>query len=165
MPTKTGQTKEGTALQRSSTQRSSSSAGQESRPAPRRRDRERTMAELQNALEILQSLDQKITLKAVANQANVSPSLINHRYPDFAEQVRALVGRTIRQQRNDTADLLAEAQERNRQLNKQVKDQLAEITQLASVNEALRMELALQSAIAQGKVTKGEFGHPTAPRA
>jgi AcrR family transcriptional regulator len=120
---------------------------------PRVRNRERTLNELQLALHRLQRAEKKITLRAVAEEAKVSPALLNNRYPDFAEQVRAQMGRTIREQRNEKADLLTRVRERNRQLRALVDSQLVEITQLASVNEALRAELALQKAIADGKVS------------
>lgn len=125
---------------------------------PRGRNRERTLKELQLALHRLQRAGKKVTLKAVAEEAKVSPALINNRYPDFAEQVRAVVGKTIRQQRNQKADLLTQERERNRQLRALVDSQLVEITRLASVNETLRAELALQKAIADGKVARGPFG-------
>ena len=83
-------------------------------------------------------------MKAVAERAGVSPSLLNHRYHDFAEQVRSLMGRTIRQQRNDISTQLAEEKERNRQLRATVDEQLIEIRALASKNEALRKELVVQ---------------------
>ncbi len=126
--------------------------------APRGRNRERTLSQLQLALHRLQRAEKKVTLRAVAEEAKVSPSLINNRYPDFAEQVRAIMGKTIRQQRNQTADLLAQEREKNRKLRALVDSQLEEITKLASVNEALRAELVLQKAIAEGKVAKGNFG-------
>jgi AcrR family transcriptional regulator len=126
--------------------------------APRQKNRERTLADLQEALKTLQGSGQKVTLKAVADLAKVSPSLLNHRYTDFAEKVRGLVGRTIRQQRNEKADLLVAEREKNRQLRALVESQLVEITRLASVNEALRQDLAVQRAVAEGKVAKGSFG-------
>ncbi len=126
--------------------------------APRGRNRERTLSQLQLALQRLQRADKKVTLRAVAEEAKVSPSLINNRYPDFAEQVRAIIGKTIRQQRNQTADLLSQEREKNRKLRALVDSQLEEITKLASVNETLRAEMVLQKAIAEGKVTKGHFG-------
>lgn len=135
-------------------QKSQGKVDQNQRVAPRQKSRERTLAELQGALNRLQGSGQKITLKAVAVLANVSPSLLNHRYPDFAEKVRGLVGRTIRQQRNEKADLLVAEREKNRQLRALIDSQLEEITRLASVNEALRQELAVQRAMAEGKVTK-----------
>jgi AcrR family transcriptional regulator len=99
-----------------------------------------------------------VTLKAVADEAKVSPPLINNRYPDFAEQVRAVTGKAIRQQRNEKAELLVKEREKNRKLRELVDSQLVEITKLASVNEALRTEMALLKAIAEGKVTRGPFG-------
>lgn len=126
--------------------------------APRKRDRERTLSELQLALHRLQRTGKKVTLSAVAEEAKVSPSLLNNRYPDFAEQVRAIMGKTVRQQRNKMADLLTGEREKNRKLREQVDSLLAEITKLASVNESLRAELVLQKAIAEGKVARGNFG-------
>lgn len=100
-------------------------------------------------------------MKAVAEEAKVTPPLINNRYPDFAERVRAIIGKTVRQQRNEKADLLAEEREKNRKLRTQIDSQLVEITRLASVNESLRAELAVQKAISEGKVARGEFGRKT----
>ncbi|WP_083370313.1 hypothetical protein [Chromobacterium sphagni] len=68
------------------------------------------------------------------------------------------MGKTVRQQRNEKADLLTKEREKNRKLRELVGSQLVEITRLASVNGALRAELSLQKAIAEGKVTRGPFG-------
>lgn len=125
--------------------------------APRGRNRKRTQTELELALSRLQQTGKKITLRAIAEEAKVTPALIGNRYPDFAEKVRAIVGKTIRQQRNEKADLLTQERERNRKLRALVDSQLVEITRLASVNEALHAELALQKAIADGKVARGAF--------
>ena len=126
--------------------------------APRKRDRERTLHQLNLALIRVQRRGEKVTLKAVADEAKVSPPLINNRYPDFAEQVRAVTGKAIRQQRNEKAELLLIEREKNRKLRELVDIQLVEITRLASVNETLRTEMALLKAIAEGKVARGQFG-------
>ena len=126
--------------------------------APRKRDRERTLHQLNLALIRVQRRGEKVTLKAVADEARVSPPLINNRYPDFAEQVRAVTGKAIRQQRNEKAELLVKEREKNRKLRELVDSQLVEITKLASVNESLRTEMALLKAIAEGKVARGQFG-------
>lgn len=127
-------------------------------PPARTRNRERTLEELNQALSRLQSNGGKITLKAVAAEAGVSAPLLNNRYPDFAEQVRAIVGKSVRQQRNKKADLLTQEREKNRKLRDLNDSQLVEIRRLASVNEALRAEITLCKAIAENKVTKGDFG-------
>lgn len=129
--------------------------------APRKRDREHTLSELQQALKRLQGAGKKVTLRAVAEEAQVSPALLNNRYPDFAEQVRAIIGKTVRQQRNEKVDLLIKERVKNHQLRELVESQLVEITRLASVNESLRAELALQKAIAEGKAVQGAFGRKT----
>ncbi len=126
--------------------------------APRKRDRERTLHRLNLALIRVQRRGEKVTLKAVADEARVSPPLINNRYPDFAEQVRAVTGKAIRQQKSEKAELLVKEREKNRKLRELVNSQLVEITKLASVNETLRTEMALLKAIADGKVARGQFG-------
>jgi AcrR family transcriptional regulator len=124
---------------------------------PRRRNRERTLSDLKLALFRLERSGRKVSLKAVADEAKVSPSLLNNRYPDFAEQVRAIMGKAIRQQRDDKADQLLKARQTNRELRALVDTQSTEITRLASVNEALRSENTLLRAIADGKVARGSF--------
>ena len=131
--------------------------------APRKRDRERTLHQLNLALIRVQRRGEKVTLKAVADEAKVSPPLINNRYPDFAEQVRAIMGKTIRQQRNGKAELLVKEREISRKLRESVESHLVEITRLASVNETLRTEMALLKAIADGKVARGAFGRKKEP--
>lgn len=126
--------------------------------AVRGRNRERTLQELELALHRLQRDGEKITLKAVAMEARVSPPLINNRYPDFAEKVRTIIGKAVRQQRDEKADLLTQEREKNRKLRELVDSHLAEIRKLASVNESLRAELALQRAIAEGKVSRRALG-------
>ncbi|KJJ95674.1 hypothetical protein UB44_21675 [Burkholderiaceae bacterium 26] len=124
----------------------------------RARNRKRTLEGLNQALSRLQRNGEKITLKAVADEAGVSAPLLNNRYPDFAEQVRAIIGKSARQQRNKKAGLLTQEREKNRELRELNKSQLAEIKKLASINEALRVEIALCKAIAENKVTRADFG-------
>lgn len=124
----------------------------------RTRNRKRTLEELNQALSRLQRNGEKITLKAVADEAGVSAPLLNNRYPDFAEQVRVIIGKSVQQQRDKKADRLTQEREKNRELRELNKSQLAEIKKLASINEALRVEIALCKAIAESKVTRGDFG-------
>ena len=63
--------------------------------APRKRDRESTLSELKLALQRLQEAGKKVTLRAVAEEAKLSPPLLNNRYPDFTEQVRAIMGKAV----------------------------------------------------------------------
>ncbi len=130
----------------------------EDRPDPRRRDRKCTLSELDAALQRLQTRGEKITLAAVSKEAGVSPALMHNRYPDFAERVRAVIGKGLRKQRDDKATELIRAKERIKELNELVSTQHEEIIRLASVNEMLVKEMAILKAIADGKVTRGQFG-------
>ena len=132
--------------------------GAKARTAGRRRDKSDTLFGLRLALSRLQRRGEKITLAAVSKEAGVSSGLIHNRYPDFAEEVRALIGKALRKQRDDKADELRQARERIKDLNQLVATQNQQLCQLASVNEMLTKELAIQKAIADGKVTKGQFG-------
>lgn len=74
-------------------------------PQPKRsartRGRASTAQELQTALLRVKDKGLKISITAVAAEAGVVPSLIHNTYPDIAEQIRGLVGRTARRQRDE----------------------------------------------------------------
>jgi len=116
------------------------------------RDREKTTFALKLALNRLQKRGAKISIAAVAFEAGVTPALLHNRYPDFTEQIRKVIGKTTRTQRDTKHDLLIEEKVKNRQLRLQINDLMKEITDLASINESLRAELNLQIAITAGKV-------------
>ena len=119
---------------------------------PRARNREKTATELSMALNRLQRREEKISISAVAKESGVSPALIHLRYPDFAEEIRKLAGKATRMQRDTKHELLMVEREKNRQLRLHMETLMAEIADLASVNEALKAELRLQTAVASGKV-------------
>lgn len=136
-------------------------SGSTGRTAGRRRDKASTLFDLRLALSRLQRRGEKVTLAAVSKEAGVSAGLIHNRYPDFAEEVRALIGKALRKQRDDKADELKQARDRIKDLNQLVATQNEQLCKYASVNEMLTRELAIQKAIAEGKVTKGQFGRKT----
>lgn len=119
---------------------------------PRPRDREKTAFELKLALNRLQKRGEKVSIVAVANEAGVTPALLHNRYPDFAEEIRKLLGKATRAQRDTKHELLMAEREKNRQLRLQIEGLMGELTNLASVNESLRAELVLHKAISDGKV-------------
>ena len=121
---------------------------------PRQRDREKTTFELRLALNRLQKRGAKITIAGVAKEAGVTPSLLHLRYPDIAEEIRSLLGKASRAQRDTKHELLMIEREKNRHLRLQIEGLMVELTDLASVNESLRAELVMQKAIATGKVAK-----------
>ncbi|AJZ56693.1 tetR family transcriptional regulator-like protein [Paraburkholderia fungorum] len=125
---------------------------------PRQRDRERTLTELQLALIRLQRASKKVSIAAVAKEAKVTPALVHNTYPDFAEQVRALVNKSTRAQRDDKHQALQLQRTANTRLYKVIADQNKEIVDLASVNEALRAEIRVLKGMVEGKVLTAAFG-------
>ncbi|WP_244113902.1 hypothetical protein [Burkholderia cepacia] len=70
--------------------------------APRRRSRGKTREALQLAMLRVKNKGLKLSIAGVAAEAGVSAGLIHNTYPDIAEEIRAQVGRGIRQQRDAT---------------------------------------------------------------
>lgn len=121
--------------------------------APRRpRDREKTKMELQLAVLRVKNKGLKMSIVAVAAEAGVTPSLIHNTYPDVAEDIRAQMGRAIRQQRNATAAELAEARAALRSLREELREAKGDIAKLASINETLNDEVTSLRAQVAGKV-------------
>jgi AcrR family transcriptional regulator len=120
--------------------------------AGRRRSREKTREELQLAMLRVKNKGLKLSISAVAAEAGVSAGLIHNTYPDIAEEIRALMGRKIRQQRDDMAKELAEAKQRMRELREDLDTALKDLAKIASINETLRAELATVRAIATSNV-------------
>lgn len=118
----------------------------------RRRSREKTREELQLAMLRVKNKGLKLSISAVAAEAGVSAGLIHNTYPDIAEEIRALVGRKIRQQRDDMAKELADAKKRMRELRDDLASAEADLAKMASINETLRTELATLRAIATSNV-------------
>jgi len=136
----------------------STAATPEAVKPPRQRDRARTLTELQLALSRLQRACKKVSIAAVANEAKVTPVLIHNTYPDFAEQVRALVNKSTRAQRDDKHRELQLQRAATARLYQVIADQNKEIVDLASINEALRAEVQVLQGIVEGKVLTAPFG-------
>lgn len=126
--------------------------------APRKRDREKTLFQLNLALHRLEKRQEKITIAAVAKEAEVTTALIHNRYPDFAETIRKLSGKATREQRDAKHEQLVLEREKNSRLREELATAMSEMVSLASINESLRQELALAKAIADGKITRLKKG-------
>jgi AcrR family transcriptional regulator len=126
-----------------------------SQPKPRRaRGREKTAKDLKQALESLQARSARVSIAAVAREAGVSAPLIHNKYPDFAEQLRGLVGKTSRQGQTRLREMLKAERKKSSDLRTTIKDLTLEIIALASENESLRRALELQVAVVAGKVVR-----------
>lgn len=118
--------------------------------APRRRSRAKTREELQLAMLRVKNKGLKLSISAVATEAGVSAGLIHNTYPDIAEEIRGQVGRSTRQQRDAKAAEVKEVRGRLKNLRTERDAALADVARLASINETLRQEIAMQRAAASG---------------
>lgn len=118
----------------------------------RQRNREKTREELQFAMLRVKNKGKKLSISSVAVEAGVTPALIHNTYPDLAEAIRAEVGRSTRQQRDEKVEELAKAKARIRELRAELEAALADLQKLASTNETLRQEVATLRAAGSAKV-------------
>lgn len=93
----------------------------------------------------------KLSVSAVAREAGVTPALIHNHYSSIAEEIRAKVGATSRQQRDAKVSELKDIQAKNRDLRQQLSDAGNQVSKLASINEMLLMENStLRASVASG---------------
>lgn len=127
-----------------------------SQPQQRARPRGRasTAQELQYAMLRVKNKGLKMSITAVAVEAGVAPSLIHNTYPDIAEQIRSLVGRTARRQRDEMRTDLAAVRQRLRDVTAEREQLKKEMAVLVSVNLTLNHELAELRAELDGKLKR-----------
>lgn len=122
------------------------------------RSRRQTEKRLKDAIDWLQDTGTKVSISAVAKAAEVTPALIHNTYPDIAEQIRSVIGKTTRSQRDEKHEALVKERERNRELRAEVDRLRHEVATLASINLTLLSKLAVFGEISNGKVVS--FSHP-----
>jgi hypothetical protein len=125
------------------------------------RSRRQTEKRLREAIDHLQASGTKVTISAVAKAAAVTPALIHNTYPDIAERIRGVVGKSTRLQRDAKHEALVKEKERNRDLRAEVERLRIEAAKLASINLTLLSKLAVYEETAKGKVVS--FATPTIP--
>lgn len=83
----------------------------------------------------------KVSFSAVAREVGVSPALIHNHYPDVANRIRDLQGRSARVERDTTRKALLQERVKVREMRTEIKDLTLRIRMLASINERLIAEL------------------------
>ena len=116
------------------------------------RSRRETEKRLTAALGQLQALGVKVSISAVAKAADVTPALIHNTYPDIAERIRGVIGKSTRLQRDAKHEALAKERERNRELRAEVERLRLDMARLASINLTLLTKLAVDEEVSKGKV-------------
>ena len=124
--------------------------------------RKNTAEEIQRAIGQLQGGQNKVSISAVAKVAGVTPALIHNTYPDLAEQIRSIVGKTTRAQRDAKHEALAQEREINRRLRSEITGLKVDLAKLASINQTLLNEIALVKGMASGKVVSLLQSRPVA---
>ncbi|TAL54122.1 TetR family transcriptional regulator [Pandoraea sp.] len=83
----------------------------------------------------------KVSFSAVAREVGVSPALIHNHYPEVANRIRGLQGRSARVERDTIRSELLQERKRSRELRASIKEQDLRIRKLTSINERLIAEL------------------------
>ena len=125
---------------------------------PKARSRKKTIEEIEQAIERLQTDQSKVSISAVAKLAGVTPALIHNTYPDIAERIRGVICKSTRSQRDEKQEALMKERERNRELRAEVERLRHEAAKLASINLTLMSKLAVFAEISKGKIVS--FVHP-----
>lgn len=81
--------------------------------------------------------EKKVTIAAVAREAGVSAALIHNHYPNIAEAIREVQGRSSRAQRDLKHQDLRAEREKGRALRLEIEALRAKVASLASLNEVL----------------------------
>ncbi|MBH8313584.1 TetR family transcriptional regulator [Klebsiella pneumoniae] len=79
----------------------------------------------------------KVTIAAVAREAGISAALIHNHYPNVAEAIREIQGRSSRAQRDVKLQALRAEREKGCALRLEIEELRAKVANLASLNEVL----------------------------
>jgi hypothetical protein len=118
----------------------------------RSRDKNRTQQALQYAILRIKNKKEKMSISAVAREAEVHASLIHNTYPDIAEEIRAQMGRSTRAQRDQKAEDLIKARATIRELKQKNEALESDLAKLASLNLTLEHEIVVLKATVRGDV-------------
>ena len=118
----------------------------------RSRNKDVTGLALRAAMLKVKNLGLVMSISAVAREAAVAPSTIHKVYPDLAEEIRAVIGRSTRQQRNKMQEALIISQKTSKELRLHVLQLESDLAKLASLNYGLKQRIELLEAEQRGKV-------------
>jgi len=97
--------------------------------------------------------ESKVSISAVAREAGVSAALIHNQYPAIAETIREAQGRASRTMRDDKHTQLVSERKKAAGYRQEIKELLAKVANLASINEVLLDEnRVLKAKMADRKV-------------
>lgn len=97
------------------------------------------------------SLDRKMSVTAVAEEAGVSDSLIHKDYADLLERIKKNQDKGYRSERNKKHDALKAEREKNRLLRQENKELKLERDNLVSINACLEEEVETLRSVKNSK--------------
>ncbi len=86
------------------------------------------------------ALDRKLSIKAVAEEAQVSPALIHNKYPELADDIRARLATTALKKQKVAQDHSKLTATRNKELRQEITTLKEELRKLASINANLTLK-------------------------
>mgnify|MGYP000459870983 CR=1 FL=1 len=102
----------------------------------------RAIVRIENGKPKIISADRKMSIKAVAEEAGVSDSLIHKDYPTLLERIKKNQGKEIRAEKKRKHDALNAEREKNQALRQENKELKYQVVELASINARLELELS-----------------------
>ncbi|KUJ71941.1 hypothetical protein [Thiomicrospira sp. WB1] len=97
----------------------------------------------------------KLSISALAEEAGVSDSTIHNRYPEIAAEVREIMGKEHKAQRDEKIEKLKLEKSKNRELREHIEQLESDIRKLTSINATLSNENAqLKAEMASKKVVR-----------
>ena len=87
------------------------------------------------------SLNRKLSIASVAEEAGLSRATIHNHYPSIADEIKRLTDNSIRTQNNKNRETLASYKNTIRELRNEIKQLKQDKITLASINESLELEL------------------------
>lgn len=116
------------------------------------RSRPKTLDVLDKIINGFVEGNEKISIALVARAAGVTPGLIHNTYPEVAERIRILMGKSVRAQRDSKHQALMVEKEKNRVLRAENNQLLKDLARIVSVNQRLLFEMAELKAAGSGQV-------------
>lgn len=120
----------------------------------RGRSRMKTLDALNKAIDSIIANNEKLSIASVARAASVTSGLIHNTYPEVAERIRILMGKSARTQRDSKHQALINEKAKNRALRAEKDQLLIELAQLVSVNQRLIFEMAKLKALSGGNMAE-----------
>ncbi|WP_019894840.1 hypothetical protein [Hydrogenovibrio halophilus] len=97
----------------------------------------------------------KLSISALAEEAGVSDSTIHNRYSEIAAEVREIMGKEHKAQRDEKIEKLKLEKSKNRELREHIEQLESDIRKLTSINATLSNENAqLKAEMASKKVVR-----------